>query len=139
VGRSGRRLLGVDFGRRRIGVASCDATGAAVTPLGHVPRESDDAAARTIARLATEERAEGIVVGLPLHASGAAGANVRYLRRFLRALRDHCELPIHEVDERHSSSQAEHLLRREGRWPAEPGEVDAKAAAVILRRYLDGE
>ena len=136
--RTGHRLLGLDYGRRRIGVASCDAMGIAVTPLGHIPRESDAQAAAVVAKLAADEQVAGIVVGLPLHASGVAGDNVRYLRRFLKELRQCCDLPIHEVDERHSSSEAEHLLQREGKWPAEPGVIDAKAAAVILRRYLDG-
>lgn len=137
--RRGKKLLALDYGRRRIGVASCDATGTATEAVGFVPRADDASAAAVIARLAAEQGAQGIVVGLPLHASGATGDNVRYLRHFLRALRAVCTLPIHEVDERHSSSEAELLLRQEGRWPASPGQLDAKAAVVILRRYLAGE
>ena len=138
MARRGRRLLALDYGRKRIGVAGCDATGTATEAIGFVPRTDDAEASRIVARLAAEHQAAGIVVGLPLHASGRSGDNVRHLRRFLRELRAVCPLPIHEVDERHSSSEAELLLRKEGRWPAEPGQLDAKAAVVILRRYLDG-
>jgi len=138
MARRGRRLLALDYGRRRIGVASCDATGTATEAVGFIPRSDDAQAAAVVARLAEEHAAEGIVVGLPLHASGQTGDNVRYLRRFLRELRARCPLPIHEVDERHSTSEAELLLRKEGRWPPDPGQLDAKAAVVILRRWLDG-
>ena len=137
--RTGERLLGLDYGRRRVGVATCDPLGIAVEPYGFVKRASDVQLAQAVSAIAAREGCAGIVVGLPLHASGVAGNNVRYVRRFLRVLREHCPLPVYEVDERHSSSEAEMLLRREGAWPAPPGALDARAAAVILRRWLDGE
>lgn len=134
-----QRLLALDYGRVRIGVAVCDELGITVTPRGFVPRTSDAAAAKVVAALAVREGVTGIVVGLPLHAHGDAGANVRWVRVFLAELAKVCALPVHEVDERYSSSEAEEALRAEDRWPAKPGEVDARAAAIILRRYLDGE
>ncbi|MDA3961703.1 MAG: Holliday junction resolvase RuvX [Planctomycetota bacterium] len=134
-----KRLLAIDYGRRRIGLATCDALGIAVQAYGFIARESDEQAATVIAAVAKKEDSAGIVAGLPLHASGEAGDNVRYVRRFLRELRQRCPLPVYEVDERHSSSEAEQVLIKEGKWPAKPGEVDAKAAAIILRRYLNGQ
>lgn len=131
--------LALDYGRRRIGVAVCDGLGISTEALGFVPRESDAAAARIVAGLARQRSAVGIVVGLPLHAHGAAGTNVAWLRAFVRQLRMVCALPLHEVDERYSSAEAEEALRAEGRWPCEPWEIDARAAAIILRRFLDGE
>jgi len=133
------RLLGLDYGRVRIGVAVCDELGLTTTPIGFVPRTSDAAAAVVVAGLARREEATGIVIGLPLHAHGAAGGNVRWVRAFTAELAKHCALPVHEVDERYSSSEAEEALRAEGKWPALPGQVDARAAAIVLRRWLDGE
>ncbi|TVR44546.1 MAG: Holliday junction resolvase RuvX [Planctomycetota bacterium] len=133
------RIVAVDYGRARIGVAVCDALGISTKPLGFIPRKSDEQAARTLAALLRQERAVHVVIGLPLHAHGDAGENVAWVRAFTACLARYCSLPITEVDERHSSQEAEAALRAEGRWPAKPGEVDAKAAAILLRRYLDGE
>ncbi|MBA3938249.1 MAG: Holliday junction resolvase RuvX [Planctomycetes bacterium] len=137
--RAPQRLLGVDYGRVRIGVATCDELGISTRPLGFVPRESDAKAAVIIAELARRERVAGVVIGLPLHANGDAGGNVRWVRDFLKELAKVCTLPVHEVDERYSSSEAEEALKEEGKWPATKGQVDAKSAAILLRRWLNGE
>lgn len=133
------RLMGLDYGRKRIGVATCDAMGIVVTPVGHVDRQTDKQAALIVAELAKREQVEGIVIGLPLHAGGAEGGNVQWVRNFIKELQAVCVLPVHEVDERYSSSEAEEALRAEGNWPAPPGRVDARAAAIVLRRFLNGE
>jgi putative Holliday junction resolvase len=101
------RLLGVDYGRVRIGLAVCDELGIATRALGFVRREDDAQAAKIVAETARRERAEGVVIGLPLHAHGAEGANVRWVRDFLKELAKHIQLPVHEVDERYSSAEAE--------------------------------
>lgn len=133
------RIVALDYGRVRIGVAVCDALGISTKAVGFIPRRSDLQAARTVAALVRQEQAVALVIGLPLHAHGDAGDNVAQVRKFVAVLQQYCDLPVHEVDERHSSQEAEDALRAEGRWPAAPGDVDAKAAAIILRRYLDGE
>jgi putative holliday junction resolvase len=133
------RLLGVDYGRVRVGVAVSDGLGIVATELGHIPRHDDDQVARTIAALAVQERAAGIVVGLPLNADGSRGSAVRHVKAFVAALRRASRLPVEYSDERYSTSQAEAELRRLDRWPAPVGAVDARAAAVLLRRYLGGE
>ena len=139
MARTPERLLGVDYGRVRIGVAVCDELGISVRGLGFVPRTDDASAARIIAALATRESVTGIVIGLPLHAHGDAGTNVKWVRTFTSHLSKVCPLPIHEVDERYSSSEAEEQLRAEDKWPAKKGEVDARSAAILLRRWLNGE
>lgn len=131
------RLLGLDYGRARIGIAVCDALGISTRPIGFIPRTSDAQAAPLVAALARQEGVSGIVIGLPLHAHGAAGENVAWVRAFVAELRRHCALPIHETDERHSSQEAEEALRAAGDWPVAAGRIDAKAAAIILRRHLD--
>lgn len=136
----GRRLLGIDYGRVRIGIAVVDPLGIAPRAVGFIPRESDAAAAVVVARLATDERAEGIVIGLPVNADGSQGANVRWVRAFAAELRKASPLPIAEVDERYSSAEAEEALRELGRWPPKhKGQVDAMSAALLLRRYCAGE
>jgi putative Holliday junction resolvase len=132
------RLLGIDYGLARIGLAVCDPLGIATRPIGFVPRTDDAQAARIIAGVARQEQAEAIVLGLPLNADGSSGEAVGWVRGFAAVLARACSLPIHEQDERYSSGEAEELLKQEGRWPAKPGEVDAKVAAILLRRYLDG-
>jgi len=134
-----QRLLGIDYGRVRIGLAVCDELGISTRPLGFVPRSDDRQAARVVAEMAKREQVEALIIGLPLHAGGDAGANVTWVRTFVAELMKICVLPVHEVDERYSSSEAEAALREEGSWPATPGQIDAKAAAILLRRYLDGE
>lgn len=139
MARTGKSLLAIDFGKLRIGVARCDALGVSTEGLGFIPRADDVQAAKTLAALAAQTGAEGIVTGIPLHADGRKSATLVHLRRFLAELRKHCPLPIHEVDERHSSQEAEEALRAEGAWPPAPGALDSRAAQIILRRYLDGE
>lgn len=139
MARPPQRLLGIDYGRVRIGVAVCDELGISIRGLGFIPRKDDLTAARTVAALAAREAVTGIVIGLPLHAHGAAGANVRWVRAFTAQLAKVCSLPVHEVDERYSSSEAEEQLRDEGKWPAKRGDVDARSAAILLRRWLNGE
>ncbi len=133
------RLLGVDYGRVRIGLAVCDELGIATRAIGYVRREDDRQAAVLVAAVAKRESADGIVIGLPLHAHGAEGGNVRWVRDFCAELAKVCALPVYEVDERYSSAEAEEQLRAEGPWPAQFGAVDARCAAILLRRYLDGE
>ena len=132
--------MAIDYGRVRIGIATCDELGISTRPLGFIPRENDTKAAAIIAELARRERVQALVIGLPLHANGDAGGNVRWVRDFLKELAKVCTLTVHEVDERYSSSEAEEALKEEGKWPpTSKGQVDAKAAAILLRRYLNGE
>lgn len=133
------RLLAIDYGRVRLGMAVCDELGLVATPLGFIPRQDDTQAARTVAALARREQVAGLVIGLPLHSHGAEGGNVRWVRAFIAELAKHCPLPVHEVDERYSSAEAEEILRAKGKWPAKAGDVDAEAAAILLRRFLAGE
>lgn len=133
------RLLGIDYGRARIGIAVSDALGISTKPLGFVPRKSDAAAAKIVAALVKREEAVAVIIGLPVHANGDEGENVQWVRDFCRHLKPLIKVDIHEVDERHSSQEAEAALRAEKKWPAKPGDIDAKSAAILLRRYLDGE
>lgn len=133
------RLLGVDYGRARIGLAVSDALGLGAKPLGFVARTSDAQAATLVAAVAAHERVGGIILGLPINADGSHGGNARWVEQFRIHLAKATALPITLVDERYSSSEAEAELREAGAWPAKPGALDAQAAAIVLRRHLAGE
>ncbi len=135
----GQKLLAVDYGRVRIGLATGDPLGISLTLLGFVRRENDAQAAQVVAQVARTNGCAGVILGLPLHANGDRGANVAWVKAFRLELAKHCPLPVVEVDERYSSSEAEELLRERGEWPPKAGRTDAAAAAVLLRRYLAGE
>ena len=132
------RLLGIDYGRVRIGLALSDPLRVSVRPFGHVRRSSDAQAAAVVAAVAKREAVAALVIGLPVHAHGAAGRSAAWSRAFAARVAAAAALPVHEVDERHTSAEAEVELRAAGRWPAPPGEVDALAAVIVLRRFLAG-
>ena len=133
------RLLGIDYGRVRIGLAVSDALGLNATPLGFVRRENDKQAVQVVVAMAAREKAGGLVVGMPINADGSYGANARWVQQFRALLAKATPLPITLVDERYSSGEAEEELRLLGKWPCDPGWLDAQAAAIVLRRHLSGE
>lgn len=135
----GKKLLAVDYGKVRIGLATGDPLGISLTLIGFIRRETDAQAALVLAQVAKQHGCEGVLLGLPLHANGDRGANVKWVTAFREELAKVCNLPVDEVDERYSSSEADDLLRERGEWPPKPGRSDAAAAAILLRRYQAGE
>ncbi|MXY21739.1 MAG: Holliday junction resolvase RuvX [Dehalococcoidia bacterium] len=131
------RVLGLDVGDRRVGLALSDPTGFLASPFGFVDRGPSDLA--DIVHIAAENEVAEIVVGLPLSMSGDSGAQAGKVRGFIRELRSHTDLPIKTVDERLSTVQAQGMLRqsRRRRRDRDRGQLDAAAAAVILQAYLD--
>ncbi|MXX53320.1 MAG: Holliday junction resolvase RuvX [Dehalococcoidia bacterium] len=131
------RVMGLDVGDARIGLALSDPTGFLASPFGFVDRGPSDLA--DITRIAEENEVAEIVVGLPLSMSGDSGAQAGKVRGFIRELRSHTDLPIKTVDERLSTVQAQGMLRQSGRRrrDRDKGQLDAAAAAVILQAYLD--
>ena len=142
------RILGIDLGDRRIGVAVADADGAAV-PLTTLHRARDVAPdAVAIARLADEQGATEMVVGLPLEASGVEGPQARVTREWVESVSPLVRLPVTFRDERLSSHLAEVRLgpMKRGRSGGPPSatqrdeyraRVDREAAAIILQDELD--
>ena len=134
----GLRLLGLDVGERRIGVAVCDPTGTVVTPLAAIVRADLEEDLTAVTRLATEQGAEAIVVGLPISLDGRIGPQAKRTQGFIRALSERSSVPVHTQDERFSTVEAERLLREGGRSPSrDKGLLDSAAACVILQAYLD--
>jgi putative pre-16S rRNA nuclease len=131
------RILAIDHGERKIGLAISDETGLVARPLTTLVHTARAADAEAVARLAAAEGAGRIVVGLPLDSDGAEGHQARRVRRWAEALGAACPLPVEFWDESHSTADALSIRRKTGhRRPAPAGE-DAVAAAVILQNYLD--
>ena len=134
------RVLGLDLGSKRIGVAVSDRSGTIATPLTVLARRGDRAADhRAIAALVAEEEAERLVVGLPLGLDGGVGPAAQ------RALAEAAELatvvpvPVETFDERLTTVSADRALLEAGlRAPARRTVVDKVAAAVMLQAWLDG-
>lgn len=129
------RLLALDVGDKRIGVAVSDALGVLATPLTVIrhTRWQEDIA--RVLELARREGVVGIVVGVPYYLDGTPSPQTRKVLRFVERLREHTNLPVFEWNELLSTEEAEARLREAGRRPKGP--VDAYAAAVILQDFLE--
>lgn len=132
------RVLALDVGERRIGIALSDPTALLASPFTTVTSRGDDSDIEEVLRIATENSAAEIVVGMPLLLSGRKGPQAVRVTAFAEALGHRTEIPIVFADERYSTVQAERSLRESGVQPSrERARVDAAAAAVILQSYLD--
>ncbi len=147
-----RFILAVDYGRARIGLALADSTTRMAQPLSTMERVNRNEDMRRLRELAREHGVKQIVVGLPLRLDGSRGEMAEEAERFAQRVRKQIGVPVEMVDERLTSWEAERLLEEiQGRFihdekltgskrpknvPAKMG-VDAVAAAVILKEYLD--
>ena len=130
--------LGLDIGRKRIGVAGCDRTGLIATGLTTLQQTSFSELLGSLAEIVKDRRAELLVVGLPLTLDGLEGRQAKQVRRMAERLGRALQLPVIYVDERLTSIEAEELFRQQGGYPRQnKALVDRKAAAFILQRWLD--
>ena len=134
------RILALDVGDRRIGVAVSDPTQTLARSLLVVERKDQGETLECVADLVREQGVERVVVGYPLTLRGDVGPQTERVGRFAQALAQVVEVPVELWDERYSTVDAERILRERGmagrkrrRW------VDATAAAVILQDYLDAQ
>src|SRR5262249_56980382 len=127
------RILAIDFGDRRIGLATCDANEQVVTARRTVLRQSDAQAAREIALFCREEEVEQIVLGLPRTPEGSKSPFADRVRSFREKLGAFASVPIEYHEETLTSWEAEREL---GSGPRAKEEVDRQAAAVLLTDYL---
>src|SRR5438132_7649078 len=150
------RLLALDVGEARIGVAVSDATGFLASPYTtlHVSRNEAETW-EAIRRLISETDAEGLVVGLPVSLDGQLYGQARRVQAFAERLKEHITIPLTFWDERLSTVEAERLLaqreqeqgkryrvgggrqRSQTKRRRRQQEIDALAATVILQEYLD--
>jgi putative holliday junction resolvase len=122
------KVVALDFGRARTGVAVSDPTGTVARPLGVVERAATEDGLAQLAALIAEEEAERVVVGLPLTLRGERGEQARETETFVEALGAVTDVPIVTFDERFTTDLAEQA-------PSRTAE-DARAAAHLLTSYL---
>lgn len=132
------RVLSIDFGLKRVGLATCDQTETLVSPFKTLERTTRDALFDVLASIIVEEKIEAIVVGLPLSMDGEDTLTTRQARNFADSLGRRTDLPIHLMDERLTSAQAEEELNAAGlRGKKKKMALDSQAAVVILRSWLE--
>jgi len=124
------KVLALDFGSARTGVAVSDPTGTIAKPIGVVERAATEVGLSQLAALVRAEKVERIVVGLPLTLRGVRGEQAAETERFVTALRATVEVPVETFDERFTTDLAEQTSNG-------PRSVDAAAAAHLLSSYLE--
>ncbi len=140
---AGRRILGLDLGERRIGVAISDPEGRLAVPLRSIERQRGGDALQAIEAIIAADEVGEVVVGLPLSLTGEAGAQAEASRAFAAGLESRTGLPVRLYDERLSTREASQRAagprsrRRRERRRTPAGDIDAMAAAIILQAYLD--
>lgn len=131
------RLLGLDVGDRRIGLAVSIPPGELILPAGHIRRRNRRADVAAILDAAAQRDAVAIIVGIPYDAQGRMGEQASKILSFVRGVERASGIPILTVDESFTSQAAEAALRdAASETPPSPGDVDAAAAAAILRRFV---
>ena len=133
-----RRVLGVDYGRARIGIAISDELGMLAHPVETIPAAAIASAVKRVAEIAREKDVERVVIGLPRHLNGELGDAASEAQAFADKLRPLLQCPITMWDERLSTTAANRALRDAGQKTRKTrGIVDQVAAQMILQGYLD--
>lgn len=131
-----RRILAVDFGEARTGLAATDWTGSICVPLGRIDGLDDEQLARAILALVCERQTQVVVLGMPLLVDGSVGQRAQRTAAFHRLLAATLPCPVATIDESHSTDEAHELLKQGGLKAARRKELaDSVAALVILERY----
>jgi putative Holliday junction resolvase len=134
------RVLGVDLGSKRIGLAISDEAAEIAFPAGILDSRGRKRDIRALRELITEKHIGRAVVGLPIHMDGRRGPEAEKAIRFATDLSEATGIPVDTLDERWTSQEAERLLKnvpkKRGPGRREKGIVDEMAASIILRTYL---
>ena len=134
----GGRFLGIDYGRKRVGIAVSDPLGIIARGVGVLERKPSLAA--EVCRMAAELGAQTLVVGMPLMLRGGKGEMALEVEAFIAELEGECGLPVVTVDERFTSAAAADTVLQMGvprKKRRDKGRLDAMAAALILQDFLD--
>jgi putative Holliday junction resolvase len=131
--------LGLDIGKKRIGVAGCDGTGLIATGLTTIERQTFTLDVAQFQKLVQERNAQILVVGLPYTMKGELGYQAKQVQKLASKLAQVLSLPMEYIDERLTSVEAEQLINLEKKSTQfiAKGLIDRKAAAIILQRWLD--
>jgi putative holliday junction resolvase len=127
--------LGLDVGKKRMGVAGCDGTGLIATGLTTIQRTSWGSDVRQLQDIVAERAVEILVIGLPYRLDGTLGSQVQ---KFADKISLTLQLPFEYVDERLTSVEAEAQLKAQNRFSTRnKGAIDQRAAEIILQQWLD--
>jgi putative holliday junction resolvase len=130
--------LGLDVGRKRMGVAGCDGTGLIATGLTTIYRTSWGADVQQLTEIITERQVEILVIGLPYCLDGTLGSQAKQVQKFADKISRTLQLPFEYVDERLTSVEAETQLKAQKRFSTHnKGAIDCRAAEIILQQWLD--
>ena len=130
------RILAIDWGRRRIGLAICDELGVSVRGLPTLEHSNRAADMDAIERIARDNDVKLLVVGQPFHLDGRSSASSRLAKRFGKDLSKRCALELVLFDERLTSVEAEERLRKPKRSRLPKAAIDRVAAEILLEGYL---
>ncbi len=135
-----KRIMGLDIGEKRIGVALSDPTGIIAMPLKTITYSRVEEALDDILRIIEREQIGCIVVGLPRSLNGTLGIQAAKVQEFVEKMRDSVTLPVELQDERLSTVAVEKMMRKVGTKKSKREERrDSEAAAYILQGYLDSK
>ena len=130
------RILGIDYGEKRVGLAVSDSSGTIALPLEILPRSSQFI--QSVKELMVDKDVDRIVVGLPRNMDGSLGPKAREVLAFKEELQEECRVPVETWDERLTTVQAIGELRRAGASRRKQAQtVDRIAAQILLQSYLD--
>ena len=131
------KIMAVDFGDARTGLAICDKTELLASPVGVIHEKRFEHAVEKVAAAAAENRAEAVIVGLPLNMNGSEGHRAELCRNFAEQLSSRVNVPVRMWDERQTTvSAAGYLNQTDTRGKKRKEVIDAVAAVIILDSYL---
>jgi putative Holliday junction resolvase len=132
------RVLAIDHGTKRMGIALSDDTGSIATPLEFIPAEPFTGFLARLKELIREKQVEQILVGMPRNMDGSYGPAALKVKEFVAVLNETIGVPIRTWDERLTSAQANRMLiQADVRRDKRKERVDAAAAAILLQSFLD--
>jgi len=130
--------LGVDYGRKRVGLSFAEGELGIAVPLPAIVNQQAGSVFEKIGQLAKERRIGELVIGYPLHMDGRKGKRTDEVDEFIRGLEKRLNLKVHRVDERLSTSKVESDFKAMGRKVSKKsGEIDSSAATLILQDFLE--
>ncbi len=132
------RIMGIDYGKKRIGIAVSDELRLFARPYNTIYNTHYTAVYTELSNIIEREKIDRIVVGLPRHLDGSASKQTDQVLSFINKLKDKLAIPVDTFDERYSSCEAQEiLLRNKVSLKANKDKIDQIAAAVILQNYLN--
>ena len=130
--------LGLDVGRKRIGVAGCDGTGLIATGITTIHRQNWTEDVRQLKEIVERRDIDILIIGLPYSLDGTVGAQAKHTQKFAERISRILELPFEYVDERLTSVEATAQLKSQKQFSTyDKGAIDRRAAAIILQQWLD--